>query len=228
MASNFSRKIKAKNGNAKELDNIIKELNDIPDNGVLDEVKAQHEPVEENDENSTSEKNLKEIFNDKTSDQTSKTEETTILDTNSNMLNESNNSLNKKNDREMSYKKAPLPLDKYEDDSEGTVYWSCRLDEEVIEKFELTVFMNDTSAKELINRLISAEKVFYDNHKGLITMDIIKANIKNKYIYDDSKVNKGFTLYPKCKEILKTYPRRYGMTMTAFIEYLINKYCDEY
>lgn len=238
MSSNFSKKLKAKKTSDTDVKNIREELKNVPDNGILEDIKAPYEAVNKREEENTS-----DTIKNKPDDITENQSESIINDkieaadiaapVESLSENISESAASDKTDTEenrpdktVSYDKAPYPDMPYTSSESGSMFWNCRLSQDLVDKLEYNIFIHDSSIKEFMNTIIMEEKHFYDRYSSMITTDIIKKNLKNRYIYDNNKVKKGFTLYPECKAVLEIYPKKYGMTMTAFIEHIINKYCE--
>lgn len=237
MSSNFSKKLKAKKTSDTDVKNIREELKNVPDNGILEDIKEPYETadkkVEENAsgniENTSDDiaKNQSEtIINDKIEASDIATPVESLSESISEPVSSDKTDIDENiSDKTVSYDKAPYPDEPYTSSTSGSMFWNCRLSKDLVDKLEYNIFIHDSSIKEFMNTIIMEEKHFYDRYSSMITTDIIKKNLKNRYIYDNNKVKKGFTLYPECKVVLETYPKKYGMTMTAFIEHIINKYC---
>lgn len=233
MSSNFSKKLKAKKTSDTDIKNIREELKNVPDNGILEDIKAPYETADKREE-----ENVSDNINDITKNQS----ETIKNDIGAAGIATSVESQFEsipeaavpdkadieeiRSDKTVTYDKAPYPDEPYTSSESGSMFWNCRLSQDLVDKLEYNIFIHDSSIKEFMNTIIMEEKHFYDRYNSMITTDIIKKNLKNRYIYDNNKVKKGFTLYPECKAVLEIYPKKYGMTMTAFIEHIINKYCE--
>lgn len=238
MSSNFSKKLKAKKTSDTDVKNIREELKNVPDNGILEDIKEPYETadkkVEENAsgniENTSDDiaKNQSEtIINDKIEASDIATPVESLSESISEPVSSDKTDIDENiSDKTVSYDKAPYPDEPYTSSTSGSMFWNCRLSQDLVDKLEYNIFIHDSSIKEFMNTIIMEEKHFYDRYSSMITTDIIKKNLKNRYIYDNNKVKKGFTLYPECKAVLEIYPKKYGMTMTAFIEHIINKYCE--
>lgn len=233
MSSNFSKKLKAKKTSDTDIKNIREELKNVPDNGILEDIKAPYETADKKEEDTS------DIVKDKAVDVAEKKKQSEIIknDTieavdisatteSSPVISEDSYTEELESNKTVSYDKAPYPDEPYTSSESGSMFWNCRLSQDLVDKLEYNIFIHDSSIKEFMNTIIMEEKHFYDRYSSMITTDIIKKNLKNRYIYDNNKVKKGFTLYPECKAVLEIYPKKYGMTMTAFIEHIINKYCE--
>lgn len=233
MSSNFSKKLKAKKTNDTDIKNIREELKNVPDNGILEDIKAPYETADKREEENASDninditKNPSEtIKNDMETADIATSVESPFENIPEAAVPDKADIEEIRSDKTVTYDKAPYPDEPYTSSESGSMFWNCRLSQDLVDKLEYNIFIHDSSIKEFMNTIIMEEKHFYDRYSSMITTDIIKKNLKNRYIYDNNKVKKGFTLYPECKAVLEIYPKKYGMTMTAFIEHIINKYCE--
>lgn len=239
MSSNFSKKLKAKKTSDTDVKNIREELKNVPDNGILEDIKVPYETADKKEEDTL------DIVKNKPDDVAEKEKQSEIIkndtieavnisastenspkNTSSPVISKEPYTKELESNKTVSYDKAPYPDEPYTSSESGSMFWNCRLSQDLVDKLEYNIFIHDSSIKEFMNTIIMEEKHFYDRYSSMITTDIIKKNLKNRYIYDNNKVKKGFTLYPECKAVLEIYPKKYGMTMTAFIEHIINKYCE--
>lgn len=232
MSSNFSKKLKAKKTSDTDIKNIREELKNVPDNGILEDIKAPYETADKREEENVSDninditKNQSEnIKNDIETANIATSVESPFESTPEAAVPDKADIKEIRSNKTVTYDKAPYPDEPYISSESGSMFWNCRLSQDLVDKLEYNIFIHDSSIKEFMNTIIMEEKHFYDRYSSMITTDIIKKNLKNRYIYDNNKVKKGFTLYPECKAVLEIYPKKYGMTMTAFIEHIINKYC---
>lgn len=233
MSSNFSKKLKAKKTSDTDIKNIREELKNVPDNGILKDIKAPYETADKREEENVSDninditKNQSEtIKNDIGAADIATSVESQFESIPEAAVPDKADIEEIRSDKTVTYDKAPYPDEPYTSSESGSMFWNCRLSQDLVDKLEYNIFIHDSSIKEFMNTIIMEEKHFYDRYNSMITTDIIKKNLKNRYIYDNNKVKKGFTLYPECKAVLEIYPKKYGMTMTAFIEHIINKYCE--
>jgi len=233
MSSNFSKKLKAKKTSDTDIKNIREELKNVPDNGILEDIKAPYETADKREEENVSDninditKNQSEtIKNDIGAADIATSVESQFESIPEAAVPDKADIEEIRSDKKVTYDKAPYPDEPYTSSESGSMFWNCRLSQDLVDKLEYNIFIHDSSIKEFMNTIIMEEKHFYDRYNSMITTDIIKKNLKNRYIYDNNKVKKGFTLYPECKAVLEIYPKKYGMTMTAFIEHIINKYCE--
>lgn len=233
MSSNFSKKLKAKKTSDTDIKNIREELKNVPDNGILEDIKAPYETADKREEENVSDninditKNQSEtIKNDIGAADIATSVESQFESIPEAAVPDKADIEEIRSDKTVTYDKAPYPDEPYTSSESGSMFWNCRLSQDLVDKLEYNIFIHDSSIKEFMNTIIMEEKHFYDRYNSMITTDIIKKNLKNRYIYDNNKVKKGFTLYPECKAVLEIYPKKYGMTMTAFIEHIINKYCE--
>lgn len=233
MSSNFSKKLKAKKTNDTDIKNIREELKNVPDNGILEDIKEPYETADKREEENASDninditKNPSEtIKNDMETADIATSVESPFENIPEAAVPDKADIEEIRSDKTVTYDKAPYPDEPYTSSESGSMFWNCRLSQDLVDKLEYNIFIHDSSIKEFMNTIIMEEKHFYDRYSSMITTDIIKKNLKNRYIYDNNKVKKGFTLYPECKAVLEIYPKKYGMTMTAFIEHIINKYCE--
>ena len=233
MSSNFSKKLKAKKTSDTDIKNIREELKNVPDNGILEDIKSPYETADKREEENASD-NINDITKNQSETIKNNIEAADIATSVESQFESIPEAAvpdkadieEIRSDKTVTYDKAPYPDEPYTSSESGSMFWNCRLSQDLVDKLEYNIFIHDSSIKEFMNTIIMEEKHFYDRYNSMITTDIIKKNLKNRYIYDNNKVKKGFTLYPECKAVLEIYPKKYGMTMTAFIEHIINKYCE--
>ena len=53
MSSNFSKKLKAKKTSDTDIKNIREELKNVPDNGILEDIKAPYETADKKEEDTS-------------------------------------------------------------------------------------------------------------------------------------------------------------------------------
>ena len=188
MSSNFSKKLKAKKTSDTDIKNIREELKNVPDNGILEDIKAPYEAVNKREEENTS-----DTIKNKPDDITENQSESIINDkieaadiaapVESLSENISESAASDKTDTEenrpdktVSYDKAPYPDMPYTSSESGSMFWNCRLSQDLVDKLEYNIFIHDSSIKEFMNTIIMEEKHFYDRYSSMITTDIIKKN----------------------------------------------------
>ena len=113
-------------------------------------------------------------------------------------------------------------------DDERIISWGCKIERNSYLRFSLLAAKLGVTKSELLIRIIEAEKLWVAAHPEFPSTEFIIENIKNKKEPVRDAVSVNFPMQRSSSLFVKSMAARCSMKMYMYLNWIIEKYCDEY